>query len=854
VNGQHGAAVQRVLSALRAKGRQVRPEGGGWKAQCPCLSHDDHEPSLGVTQGARGARVRCWSQQCPLDEILAGLGLTRTDLLDAPGQRRGGGEWTPWGTPPVARYPYVDEDGRLLFEVLRGPNKEFGQRRPDPSTRSGWRWKLDGVRRVPYRLPQVIRAVSEGKTVWLAEGEKDVHALEAAGVIASCNPGGAGKWKADYDRYFAGADVRIVADKDEPGRKHATHVAEALRRTGATVQILEALDGKDAADHLAAGHGTDTFSVIQSEPTERDSDQVDVAGQGAGSGGRGPSAAAIVARCAQDRYTFHRDEYDEPYALPVVGPQIARYLRGARSLRAELARIYLEEQGKPANSQALGDALAAIEGLALIGDVRDTRMRVAASQDGVYLDLGRDNAAAMHVTAAGWGFAERPPVIWRRTRKTRTLPEPSSGGVLADLWPLARVPEAERPLVAAWQVCALLDMITPVLNVIGEHGSGKTSAARAIAGAIDTARPGTVPGNAVDLVVGAHARYITILDNLTHIQPWLADALCRLVTGDELDRRMLWTDSDVATLSLHRPVITTSIDTGAVPPDYADRRVNVHVPVLDEAQGISESQWEARYAIAQPKIMGSVLDLTSEVLRILPHVKLARIPRMGDYARVLAAVDQALDTEGLAEYRRQRVQASAESVTSDPVGSRLMLWTGDQKVMPEGWPWRGSMQELLDLLTPDQPPKEWPKSARGLAARLAKLGPDLRKLGLHAGDTGEQDPVTRRTIWMIQEVPAQSFGSFNGSETLPEQRKQSEALPEGSHDADRDPSANPPEGSQGAATLSFGDPSARKPALTCINEGSKDVKDGAATSCNPDGDSGDESFWAGLTDHEEWSA
>ena len=846
---QRGAAVERILAALRQTGSKIERSGAGYKAQCPV--HDDEHPSLGITQGAKGARVCCWSQQCPQDQVLAALGLAKDDLLDQPDDDgRPGGEWTPKG-PAVEVYDYTDEGGNLLFQVLRTADKQFPQRRPDPSARSGWRWRVKGVRQVPYRLPQVIQAVAEHKTIWLAEGEKDVHALEAAGAVASCNPGGAGNWSADYDQYFAGADIRIVAHKDKTGRKHATHVAEALRRAGAAVQILEALEGKDAADHLAAGYGLDTFSVIQSEPTERDSEQRGTVNDSTSR--RGPSAATIVARYAQERYTFHRDEYDEPYALPVAGPKIARYLRGARSLRAELARIYLEEQHKPANSQALADALAAIEGMALIGDVRNTHMRAATKQDGVYLDLGHDDAAALHITAAGWRIVKTPPVIWRRTRKTRALPEPSPGGSLDDLWPVARVPEAERPLVAAWQVCALLDMITPVLNIIGEHGSGKTSAAKAVAGAIDTARPGTVPGNAVDLVVGAHARYITILDNLSHIQPWLADALCRLVTGDELDRRMLWTDSDVATLSLHRPVITTSIDTGAVPPDYADRRVNVHVPVLDEAEGISESQWEAEHKAAKPRIMGAVLDLTSAVLAILPSVKLARIPRMGDYARVLAAVDEALGTTGLDEYRRQREQASAESVTSDPVGSRLIVWAGDQKAMPDGWPWRGSMQELLGLLTPDQPPKDWPKSPRGLAARLAKLSPDLRKLGLNAGDTGDQHPVTRRAIWTIQEVPARSFGSFDASETPSGQGKRPEALPEGSPAADRDPSGPDAEASRLAAARSSADPSDSKPAVTCVDEGSNDPKDLTATFHDQASDANDKSFWAGLADQEEWS-
>ena len=212
---------------------------------------------------------------------------------------------------------------------------------------------------------------------------------------------------------------------------------------------------------------------------------------------------------------------------------------------------------------------------------------------------------------------------------------------------------------------------------------------------------------------------------------------------------------------------------------------------------------------------------------------------MGDYARVLAAVDEALGTKGLDEYRRQRLEASAESVASDPVGSRLIIWAADQKAVPGKWPWRGSMQELLGLLTPDQPPKDWPKSPRGLTARLAKLGPDLRKLGLNAGDTGDQHPVTRRAIWMIQEVPARSFGSFDASETPSEQRKHPEALPEGSPAADPDPSDPDAERSRLATARSSADPSDSKPAPTCVDEGSNDPKDLTATFHDPAGDADD---------------
>jgi len=86
-------------------------------------------------------------------------------------------------------------------------------------------WKLGETRRVLYRLPQVIEAVKAGKTIYIPEGEKDVHAIEQAGGVATCNPGGAGKWKREYAESLRGAQVVVVADKDTPGRKHARDVA-----------------------------------------------------------------------------------------------------------------------------------------------------------------------------------------------------------------------------------------------------------------------------------------------------------------------------------------------------------------------------------------------------------------------------------------------------------------------------------------------------------------------------------------------------------------------------------------------------------------------------------------------------
>ncbi|CAN5743549.1 hypothetical protein BH18ACT15_BH18ACT15_11890 [soil metagenome] len=154
---------------------------------------------------------------------------------------------------PLATYDYCDEQGNLLFVVERQADKSFRQRRPDGD---GWLWNLNGTRRVPYRVNRVIAAMEAGQPVYVVEGEKDVHALEAIGLTATCNPGGAGKWDATWCIYFADVPAYILPDNDPPGRAHALQVAESLLWTAKSVKVVElpGLEDKgDVSDWITAG-------------------------------------------------------------------------------------------------------------------------------------------------------------------------------------------------------------------------------------------------------------------------------------------------------------------------------------------------------------------------------------------------------------------------------------------------------------------------------------------------------------------------------------------------------------------------------------------------------------------------
>jgi hypothetical protein len=127
----------------------------------------------------------------------------------------------------VARYDYCDEAGELLFQVIRFEPKTFRQRKPD-DTPGGWTWKLGDVRRVLYKLPELIEGIAAGHPVFIVEGEKDVLALNKLGTVATTNPGGAGKWRPEFSEALRGADVVLVPDNDDAGWDHVNQIRAQL--------------------------------------------------------------------------------------------------------------------------------------------------------------------------------------------------------------------------------------------------------------------------------------------------------------------------------------------------------------------------------------------------------------------------------------------------------------------------------------------------------------------------------------------------------------------------------------------------------------------------------------------------
>lgn len=253
-------------------GKALVPAGHN-RAKGLCPAHEDAKESLSIRKDEERGKIylRCFAG-CSFEDILGELELTAGDLRTngagrprvharngntEPARRESTSRKEDPEGKEVERYPYTDEDGKILYYNIRYEPKDFRL-----ADKNGKRARMPkNMRWVPYNLPDVIAAVAEGRTVYWVEGERDVKSLMAEGEVATTNAGGAHRpLESEWAQYFEGADVVVVCDNDKPGRAYGRAVARLLINSVRSIQIAVSATPQpksDVTDHLRAGYGLD---------------------------------------------------------------------------------------------------------------------------------------------------------------------------------------------------------------------------------------------------------------------------------------------------------------------------------------------------------------------------------------------------------------------------------------------------------------------------------------------------------------------------------------------------------------------------------------------------------------------
>ncbi|WP_420451564.1 hypothetical protein [Ilumatobacter sp.] len=384
-------------------------------------------------------------------------------------------------------------------------------------------------------------------------------------------------------------------------------------------------------------------------------------------------------------------------------------------------------------SNSANEAATVLTARASSNAPRQLSLRAHYRPDRIVLDLAQTNSTrCVVVTPTGWTVEDVPPrdVVFQTAGAP--LPTPERGGSVDELRQVLRWHEDDPrwSLVKGWLPCSLMaERARPVLCFFGPQGSAKSTTGRFVTSVLDPKPNGVLGGgfgkDRADDETKALGHYVPAWDNVSTLSSEGADFLSRMVTGDLIEKRQLYSDADLVSIAYRRTGVVTGINMPrGVKPDTLDRLILVLLQPIEGGGRLTEGQLEADWAKAQPRVLAGVLDLASRML--------ARVQsnpdelRMADYASALWAIDPAL----YEAYRANVSEARGDMAHNDGFIQVLVAWLRSC----EGQEWEGTAAEAhragSDFEQYFEGEVWWPKNARGLSEQLNLCSELLREIGL----------------------------------------------------------------------------------------------------------------------------
>jgi hypothetical protein len=435
---------------------------------------------------------------------------------------------------------------------------------------------------------------------------------------------------------------------------------------------------------------------------------------------------------------FH-DDNDMTYATLEFKDRIETWPLRSKGFKRHLTEQFLAQAGKIPGTQAMQDALNALDALAALqGPLYPTYVRLGEIDDEVHLDLADERWRNVRVDAKGWKIIDEAPVKFRRAKAILPLPVPVRDGSLADLRPFVNLDGDDQDSWILFVSCLVMTLRPhgpyPILIVGGEQGSAKSTLCQMVKRLVDpnSASLRASPREERDLVIAAMNGWVLSFDNLSRLPEWLSDALCRLSTGSGFATRKLYTDSEEEIFAAQRPIVMNAIEDIATRPDLLDRAVLLKLPVIDESQRMDEKTFWHDFDEARPRILGSLLDVVSAGLKRLPSIGREGLPRMADFSvwgRAIAEACGWKPDDFDSAYEVNRSEADALALDASPLTKTL------RQLMKTRAMWEGEPEAFYEEMTAVAGEevtrrRDWPGASHILSGRLKRLAPVLRRRGL----------------------------------------------------------------------------------------------------------------------------
>jgi hypothetical protein len=607
----------------------------------------------------------------------------------------------------------------------------------------------------PLYAQHLIREAHPAESVYVCEGEWCADMLASMGCVATTSGSAQSAEASDWSP-LAGRRVTIWPDNDEPGRAYAAAVKRALNGQASELRVVDIdvlnLPPKGdvcdwcatvTGDPRAAVRSVPTVAVAASEvdpgvaPEEEESE----------SHAKGSQATRLV-RLILETNDLICDDGKAVYAKERSAGRTRAIV--SRQFRDWLTHAFFETENASPRAQAVNEAVATVSG---IGRHRaafeDVFLRVGQGPGVYLLDLGEaDKARVVEIRPGKWLVRDDGSTAsFIRSETMTALPLPVPGGDIGQLWKFANVPEESRLLVLAWLAdCLRPDTPFPLLELIGEQGSAKSTTQQVLRRMIDPNACDLrgAPRGGEDVFVSATHNWIASYENVSHLSPAIQDALCILATGGGNARRALYTDNEEFVVHVKRPVLLNGIVPAITAQDLVDRTLSIDMPTV--ARRIETNDLWRDFERVHGQLLGALLDLFAEALKRLDTIEVppAQQPRLIEFLRLGMAMAEAMGQPRehfLDAFTAGRQEAVARTIEDNAVAVAVLGWleghTDGMTASPKEW---------LERL--DRPPGSaaWPGSPKGLADQFRRLAPALRQLGVEFVRHAKQGGVVRWTV------------------------------------------------------------------------------------------------------------
>lgn len=673
----------------------------------------------------------------------------------------------------IVAYDYEDEKGQVIYQNVRFEPKDFRARRPDPDKPGEWIWDIKGIKRIPFKLPELLAAPKD-QPVLACEGEKDALAMIDLGFVAtsvgSASNGCGTLGKHGAVNYFKDKDVIIVADKDDNGLKYAQKAAVIYAKVAKSVKIIE-MPGegiKDPADFYER-HGADGKATIESivaETAEYEPDPLKPEIH--------QSNIVVDKKCNPSKLTKFQnldicfqgsgwklffDQNGEPW----TSVHINGHNENMRVDSQQFKRL-VRKEFKAQFNDGVGFNLIDQVIDARLGEIEHTqaphplhvRMCWNATKDRILIDSGRPDWAVFEIGPYSWRIVYMEQNPFKRARKTAAYsctPE-TTRATWNNLFEFVRLmADNQRTIVKMWLCLALFpETARPGLIIQGPHGTAKTTLARKLKMLVDPAtneRPNRFRKNEDDMIAPLANYAVSVLDNANQMTQEQSDLLCLSITGVDDEKRKLFTDGDLHNTDFMTTWIITGLNNPGKMGDFLSRVFIVETEIIPKNEKIPDDRINELSQTYTAGIQALIFDCMSQALKNRNSIKTDDLNRMAQANIYSLAMADALglnSEEITAAWSANRNQQRAEEGSGEILTELVPKFL---KEMEHKWQGRTSdmFEKMYSTLEIDDKPwkKSFPSTPEHLGRRLNKIIGNLREQGIVLCNS--EDDSNPRQMW-----------------------------------------------------------------------------------------------------------